>query len=116
MEASDAGRLDLDAVISQVRAGIAERETVMRLVGELLQAGEPVPLEIERQALVFHIEDDASRIDLKRRLVTVLRMLSLPVPPALREEVRDSYITEEAETDFHQGQRPTQSRVNRPDI
>ena len=102
MEASDAGRLDLDAVIDQAKAGIAERETIMRLVSELLQAGEAVPLEIERQALIFHIEDDASRIDLKRRLVNVLRMLSLPVPSALLEEVRDSYIREEAETDFQQ--------------
>ena len=77
MEALDAGRLDLDAALDQVKAGLAEHETVMRVVGELLQAGEAGAIRYRAAGVGFHIEDDALRIDLKRRLVTVLRIISL---------------------------------------
>ncbi len=96
----EVARLDAEAVLAQVRSGVAERDTVVRLVNEMLQAQEPVPLEIEGACLGHFIKDDPSRIDLKRRLVVVLRSLGKPVPPPLLEEVGESYRQEEHETDF----------------
>jgi len=93
-------RLDKDAVLAQVISGVAETDTVMRLVGELLEAGEPVPSEIEHFSLVHDISEDPSRIDLKRRLVSVLRTLGKDIPSALAEEIRTSYIEEERSTNF----------------
>lgn len=92
--------LDTDAVLAQVRKGRADRDTVMRLVSELLQKGQPVPPEIELYTLDAYIADDPGRIDLKKRMVHVLKILKRPVPEYLLTEVRNSYLSEEKQTDF----------------
>ena len=46
-EAQLSTRLNIQSVVSQIRSGFTERDTVIRAVGELLSAGEPVPPEIE---------------------------------------------------------------------
>lgn len=108
-EAQDGGaagqeslRLDPTAVVAQCRAGVASRDVVMALVAELMQAGEAVPLEVERCALEFYIAEDASRVDLKRRLLSVYRELDRQPPDGLEQMVRDSFITEERETDYQE--------------
>jgi len=102
MEEQAPVRLDKEAVLAQVISGVAEPDTVMRLVGELLAAGEQVPTEIEHFSLVHYINEDPSRMDLKRRLISVLKILGKDIPTELGEEVRTSYIEEEKSTDFQE--------------
>ncbi|MGQ3284670.1 TylF/MycF/NovP-related O-methyltransferase [Bosea sp. (in: a-proteobacteria)] len=92
--------LDIEAVLAQVDAGVAGRDTVMTALAQLVSNDKPIPLTIEAAALKFYIEEDASRIDLKRRLATVMTLLGQPIDEALTAEVRASMISQEHETDF----------------
>ena len=100
----DHGDLDqaptTEELIAQIETGSASREYVMRAAQNILASGKNVPLPIEAETLRFHILDDPSRIDLKQRLVVVRRELGWPIDNALIQEVKDSYITSEYETDF----------------
>lgn len=109
-------RLDKEAVLGQVLAGSAEPDTVMRLIGELLAAGESVPAEIEHFSLVHYISEDSSRLDLKKRLVTVLKALDRDIPAELANEVRTSYIEEERGTDFQAMMSEYGARVGTKDM
>lgn len=109
-------RLDKEAVLGQVLAGSAEPDTVMRLIGELLAAGESVPSEIEHYSLVHYISEDPSRLDLKKRLVTVLKALGKDIPDELANEVRMSYIEEERGTDFQAMMAEYGARVGTKDM
>ncbi len=91
---------DVDAVVAQIEAGVASRDTVMNAVAQLTRSGKPIPLPVELAALKFYIAEDPTRIDLKRRLVTVARLLGGKVDEALFAEVKDSLVSEEYQTDF----------------
>lgn len=92
--------LDTGAVVAQIEAGVAERETVMSAIADLARRGKSPPLEMK--SLEYFISDDPSRIDLKGRLHTVLRLLDQPVPLGLAEELRAHYIAEERAIDYQQ--------------
>ncbi len=66
---------DVDAVIAQIAAGVASRETVMNALSDLLRQAQPIPLQIELAALKHYIAEDPTRMDLKRRAMTVARLL-----------------------------------------
>jgi len=91
---------DLDALLAQVEAGHAGRDTVMQAISALMAAQQPIPLLLEHAALAFYVAKDPSRLDLKRRLVTVTRLLGRDADPALLAEVKDALLDQEYATDF----------------
>lgn len=100
--ASPLPALELNAVLAQIEAGVAERQTVMTMLADLTARGETPPLLLEMAVLEHHLAEDPSRMDLKRRLVAVLRLLGRTVPAPLAEAVRDSFLREEYAVDFQQ--------------
>lgn len=92
--------LALDAVLAQIEAGVAERQTVMTALADVTARGETPPLLLEMAVLQHFLAEDPSRTDLKRRLVAVLRLLGRTVPAPLAQEVRDGYLREEYAIDF----------------
>lgn len=107
---------DLDAVVAQIEAGVAERQTVMTMLADLTAKGATPPLPLEMAALEHFIADDPSRMDLKRRLHTVLRLLGRKVPEALDAAVRESYLEEEYAVDFQKMLDEFGSRVRFSDM
>lgn len=99
-QAEELLKLDPEAVMALLHSGQISQDTLMRFVGELVREGRPVPLEAEIATLEFYITQDSSRLDLKRRLVAVLKRAGRPVAPELAGEVSASYIEEEHATDF----------------
>ena len=102
MDDDRTSRLDVDAVKAQINAGVAERDTVTRLVNELIARGGAIPPEVELYTLEAYIADDPSRLDLKQRSITVLKQLGRRIPPDREREVLDAYLAEEREIDFQQ--------------
>jgi len=100
MRQTPASALDLDALLALIAAGHAGREAVMQGIADCLAAGRAVPLELEYAALAFYVAEDASRIDLKRRMLAVARLLGRSADPSLLAEVRDSLLDQEYATDF----------------
>jgi hypothetical protein len=94
--------LDLDAVLAQIEAGVAERETVMTMAADLARSGRKPPLLLEMRTLEHFIADDPARIDLKKRLHTVKRLLGRPIPAEFTEEVRSHHLQEEYAIDYQQ--------------
>ena len=93
-------RLDIEAVLAQIEAGVASRETVFQALSDLLDAGDAIPLLLEKCALEFYVADDPSRVDLKRRLYAVTRKLNQDPPASLADELRRGFVEEEYEIDF----------------
>ena len=91
---------DLDALLAQIAGGNAGRDTVMHGIAELVREARPIPLDLEHAALAFYIAEDPGRMDLKRRIVVVTRMLGREADPALLSEVKDAMLGEEYQTDF----------------
>jgi O-methyltransferase len=108
--------LDLGAVLAQIEAGAAERDTVMRMLADLNAKGEAPPPLLEMAALEHFIAEDPARLDLKRRLHTVLRLLGRAVPASLDEAVRESYLSEEYAIDYQRMLDEFASRVRFGDM
>ncbi|WP_439579732.1 TylF/MycF/NovP-related O-methyltransferase [Elioraea sp.] len=108
--------LDLDAVLAQIEAGVAERQTVMTMLSDLTARGESPPLPLEMAVLQHFIAEDPARMDLKRRLHTVLRLLGRPVSAELDAAVRESYLQEEYAVDYQQMLDAFASRVRFSDM
>ena len=108
--------LDVDAVVAQIQAGVAERDTVMAALDDFVRKGEVPPLLVEMRALEFFIEDDPSRADLKQRLHAVLRMLNRPIPAGLTEEVGANLLAREYAVDFQQMLNQYAARVRYSDM
>ncbi len=97
---TDKAVIDIPALIAQIRAGWASRDSVMAGLAKLVEEGQSIPAEIEYASLQFYVADDAARLDLKRRMVTVARINGFEIEPAIVEEVRAALIEEENSTDF----------------
>jgi hypothetical protein len=74
----------------------------MAMLADLTRIGRRPPLPLEMKVLEYFIADDPSRMDLKQRLHTVLRLLGRPVPAEFSEEVRAHHLREEYAIDFQQ--------------
>ena len=92
--------LDIEAIISQIRSGFGERTTIMAAVAELVTAGRIVPVEIEFAALKHYIKDDPSRLDLKRRMVSIARKHLIAIDEQIVQEVQTALLAQEHSTDF----------------
>jgi hypothetical protein len=108
--------LDLDAVLAQIQAGVAERQTVVAALDDLVRRKETPPLLLEMKMLEYFVADDPSRIDLKRRLHAVLRMLNRPIPPGLSDEVRANLLEQEYAIDFQEMLDQFSARVRYSDM
>jgi hypothetical protein len=56
------------------------RKSVFERVAQLQRDGKPIPLDLQRRALEFHLEDEPGREDLKAQLARVCRRLDEPLP------------------------------------
>lgn len=92
--------LDPEAVLAQIESGVVEREPGMAVLADLTRRGQPPPLILEMKALEYFIADDPSRIDLKKRLHTVLRLLGRTAPAELSAELRAHFLEEEYAIDY----------------
>lgn len=99
LESSGTAATAAPAEASVAGAG-AERSAVMQAVQSHVRANQPVPLNLEKQALGFLLVDDPSRADLKRRLHAVMRLLGEQVPESLSNEVRTGLLDEEYAIDY----------------
>jgi hypothetical protein len=106
----------LDAVLAQIEAGVANRRAVMSMLSELANHRQPPPLLLEMKALEYFLADEPSRIDLKRRLHTVLRLLEKPIPARLTEEVRTDLLEEEYAVDYQKMLDDFSTRVGYSDM
>jgi hypothetical protein len=100
MAGKTASGLDIDALVAQIEAGWASRDTVMKAVAELVRENRPVPLQVELASLEFFVAEDPARMDLKRRMMAVYRLLGREAPAPLLAEVKDAILGEEYATDF----------------
>lgn len=92
--------IDIEALIAQIDAGQASQDNVVATIGDFLQNNKPIPLKLEAAALKFYIANDATRIDLKRRLIVVEQLLGNDVDDKLLSDVRSDMISGEHATDF----------------
>ena len=99
-DATPTDGIDIAALIAQIDAGVASGDTIVGVIGELLRDGKPVPLAIEAAGLRLYIAADSTRMDLKRRLITVTRMMGRAVDAELLSDVKASILEQEYETDF----------------
>ncbi len=99
-EKADPQEFDVDGLLAQIAAGVAEADVVLRAAADLARDGKTVPLPLEAAALELYIVADPGRIDLKRRFAVVMRQLGREVDRGLLAEVRDAMLDEEYGTDF----------------
>ena len=92
--------IDIAALIAQIRSGWASRESVMAGLAKLVDDGQTIPPEIEYASLQLYVTDDETRLDLKRRMVTVARLNGFVIDPAIVEAVGAALIAEAYATDF----------------
>jgi len=78
----------------------SDRTDVMQTLEARVRAGQPIPPELEKRALGYLLADDPSRVDLKRRLAAVLRLLNEPVPDSLLSELHAGFVSEEYAVDY----------------
>ncbi len=72
----------------EIKARLDTFETIERLS----KANLPIPLDLEKQALLFHLQDYPERHDLKLRLIRVHHELGEPVPTLLLNDVLASRL------------------------
>lgn len=112
----EAGLPQVEEIVNALAQGTVERTRVMDALKRCEREGRPAPPLLEKVMLEAFLADDPERIDLKRRLVTVMKDLGLSPNEDLAAEVRDSYLDEERKTDFQESMQEYGEKVGFKDM